>query len=327
MARSGKLTVGVLVFEGVKLLDAVGPAEVFAEANQTSGKYRLWFVSPDGSDVMTSVGTRLAAHSDAEGAPALDVLIIPGSELPPPVFVTAEVLSAAGLLVERTERVTSVCTGAFVLAELGLLDGRRATTHWRYVATLSARFPRVLVEPDSIFVRDGDLYTSAGVAAGIDLGLALVEDDLGADAARAVAQSLLVYMQRAGGQSQFSAALRGPLPHAPLVRQVVDWIKADPAGVHTAEVLARRAGVSPRHLSRLFREDLDSTPAQYVATIRLDAAKAFLDRGYPVGQTAERSGFGSTEALRRAFTARLGISPQKYQRRFRSTKARSHSEQ
>ncbi|WP_307852474.1 helix-turn-helix domain-containing protein [Glaciihabitans sp. dw_435] len=175
------------------------------------------------------------------------------------------------------------------------------------------------MEPDAIFIKSGNTYTSGGVAAGIDLALALVEEDHGADLARSVAQGLLVYMQRAGGQSQFSASLRGPAPKTALVRSVVNFINENPSRQHTVMELADFASVSARHLNRLFREELDSTPSEYAAVMRFDRAKALLDRGHAITTTATESGFSSPEALRRAFIARLGISPLKYQQRFRST--------
>jgi transcriptional regulator GlxA family with amidase domain len=211
-------------------------------------------------------------------------------------------------------------SGAYDLAEIGALDGRRAVTHWKFVDALRTRYPAIDVEPDAIFVRDGSIYSSAGVAAGIDLGLALVEEDLGADVARTVAQGLLVYMQRAGGQSQFSAPLSLPAPTTQLVRSVVELVKSDPAGDHSLAALARSVAVSPRHLTRKFREEVASTPSEFVASLRLDIAKSMLDRGFGVARTAAESGYSSPEALRRAFVARLGISPLRYQRRFLSTK-------
>ncbi|WP_372492173.1 GlxA family transcriptional regulator [Kineosporia corallincola] len=318
-SRAKRLRIGILVFDYVKMLDFSGPAEVFVEANQTAGNYEVVLISPDGKPVLTSVGARVEVMTSAAEAGELDTLVVPGSESAPPSFVTPAVLEATRLLVPRARRVTSICSGAFVLAALGLFDGRRATTHWKFTGRLAKEYPGVLVEPDSIFVRDGNVYSSAGVVAGIDLGLALVEEDHGADAARRVAQSLLVYLQRAGGQSQFSAQLQGPAPRTPVVRSVVDLIQEDPAKPFTAQDLADHARVSVRHLARLFREELDSTPMEYLADIRFEAARAKLDAGATVAQASQLAGYGNAEALRRAFVARLGISPLKYQQRFRST--------
>lgn len=311
--------VGILVFDGVKMFDFVGPAEVFVEANQCVDGYEVVLVSPDGRDVQTSIGARMAVEAAATDDGRFDTVVIPGSELPPSRFVTPELLAAACRLSSRTRRLASVCSGAFVVSSLGLLDGRRATTHWKFAADLARRFPAVAVEPDAIFVRDGNLYSSAGVAAGVDLALALVEEDHGADIARRVAQLLVVPMQRAGGQSQFSASLSGPLPRSPLVRKVVDTICADPGYPHTVQTLADHACVSGRHLTRLFRAELEHSPAEYVAFIRFGVARDLLHAGSTVTEAALAAGYGSSEALRSAFVTRLGISPRKYQQRFRST--------
>ncbi|MEV4234184.1 MULTISPECIES: GlxA family transcriptional regulator [unclassified Nocardia] len=311
--------VGVLVFDGVKMLDFVGPAEVFVEANQSVAGYEVVLVSADGKDVHTSIGARTQVSCAAAEAGRFDTVVIPGSELPVEKFVTPEMLAAARYLSSHTRRIASICSGAFVLAQLGLLDGRRATTHWKFTADLARRFPAALVEPDAIFVRDGNLYSSAGVAAGVDLALALVEEDHGADVARRVAQSLVVYMQRAGGQSQFSASLSGPAPRSPLLRGVVDLICADPAYPHTVQSLAAHARISVRHLTRLFRTELERSPGEYVAFIRFGVARDMLHAGHSVTEAAMAAGYGNSEALRRAFVARLGISPRKYQQRFRTT--------
>ncbi|MFD3747476.1 GlxA family transcriptional regulator [Nocardia sp. NPDC058633] len=312
--------VGVLVFDGVKMLDFVGPAEVFVEANQSVARYEVVLISADGSDALTSIGARVQVSCAAADAGRFDTVVIPGSELPPEKFVTPELLAATRHLIGNARRVASICSGAYVLAALGLLDGRRATTHWKFTADLARRFPSIAVDPDAIFVRDGNLYSSAGVAAGVDLALALVEEDHGADLARRVAQSLVVYMQRAGGQSQFSASLSGPAPRSPLLRGVVDRICADPAFPHTVQSLAAHAKVSVRHLTRLFRTELERSPAEYVAFIRFGMARDKLHTGCSVTEAAMAAGYGSSEALRRAFVARLGISPSKYQQRFRSTR-------
>ncbi|WP_328395400.1 GlxA family transcriptional regulator [Nocardia sp. NBC_00416] len=316
---SPRRRIGVLVFDGVKTLDFVGPAEVFVEANQAVPGYEVVLVSPDGNSVQTSIGVRIEVSAAAADAGRFDTVVIPGSELPPSKFITPELLAAARHLSWNTRRLASICSGAFVPAELGFLDGRRTTTHWKFGADLARRFPAVTVEPDSIFVRDGNLYSSAGVAAGIDLALALVEEDHGADIARRVAQLLVVHLQRAGGQSQFSASLSGPAPRSPLVRKVVDLICADPAFPHTVQTLADHARVSVRHLTRLFRAELEHSPAEYVAFIRFGVARDMLHAGHSVTEAAMAAGYGSSEALRRAFVARLGVSPRKYQQRFRST--------
>ncbi|WP_433917690.1 GlxA family transcriptional regulator [Streptomyces canus] len=313
---TGPHRVAVLVYDGVKLLDVAGPAEVFGEANLLGADYRIALVSTTGTDVTSSIGMRIAVDGSATTQPDPDTLLIPGGDVYPRTPVTHELAAAASDLAARAGRVASVCSGAFILGATGLLDGRRATTHWKITGELAARHPKAHVEPDAIYVRDGTVYTSAGVTAGIDLALALVEEDHGPDISRQVARSLVVYLHRAGGQSQFSAPLQGPPARSPALRRVVDLVTADPAGPYSLAELAGRLNVSTRHLTRLFREELGTTPARYVESIRFDIAKSLLDQGYTATQTASMAGFPSYESLRRVFARELSISPAAYQRRF-----------
>ncbi|MDN3246048.1 GlxA family transcriptional regulator [Streptomyces mutabilis] len=311
--------VGVLVFDGMKMLDLSGPAEVFAEANRYGARYRLSILSPDGASVRSSIGMPVPADTDARSAAACDTLVVVGGDALPDAPIAPALSGAARALAGRAGRVASVCTGAFVLAAAGLLEGRRATTHWQHTTTLARRCPSTRVEPDAIFVKDGATYTSAGVTAGIDLALALLEEDHGPDLARKVARSLVVHMQRAGGQSQFSASLSGPAPRTPVLRQVLDAVQAEPTADHSLEALAARVRVSARHLTRLFRAELDTTPGKYVELIRFDMAKALLDSGHSATEAAALSGFPSYESLRRAFARHLGLSPTRYRQRFATT--------
>ncbi|NEB08010.1 GlxA family transcriptional regulator [Streptomyces coelicoflavus] len=316
---AGTHRVGVLVFDGMKLLDLSGPAEVFSEANRFGADYRLSIVSVSGSPVRSSIGMRVPADTDARTATAYDTVVVVGGDALPQGPVAPDLHSAARLLAERAGRVASVCTGAFVLGAAGLLDGRRATTHWQHTAALARRCPTTRVEADALFVKDGSTYTSAGVTAGIDLALSLLEEDHGPGLARQVARSLVVYMQRAGGQSQFSASLQGPPPRTPVLRMVQEAVQGDPTADHGLAALAARVRVSPRHLTRMFRDELDTTPMKYVELIRFDLAKALLDAGHNATEAAALSGFPSYESLRRAFTRRLGLSPIRYQHRFATT--------
>ncbi|MCA2205875.1 GlxA family transcriptional regulator [Nocardia rosealba] len=317
-ASTGTRRIGFLLFDGVKALDYVGPAEVFVEANQFADAYEIVLLSPTGAPVQTSVGGGVAVGAAAADVLALDTLVVPGSEVRPAQFVRPELLDAARVLAARSRRVVSICSGAFVLAELGLLDGRGATTHWKFAPELARRYPRVDVLADRIFVREADIATSAGVAAGIDLALALVAEDLGSAVARQVAQGLLVYLQRSGGQAQFSTPLRAvALPPGP-VRAVTDLIADDPSRRHSVQELARHVNVSPRHLTRLFTEEVGLSPAEYAANMRFDLARAQLEAGSSVRRAAADAGFTSPEALRRTFIARLGVSPSDYRRRFTS---------
>lgn len=245
-----------------------------------------------------------------------DTVLIAGGDVFPTAPITDELRTAALVLQSKTRRMASICTGAFVLAAAGILEGRRATTHWKHTTLLASLYPGIAVQPDSIYVRDGNVYTSAGVSAGIDLALALVEEDHGPDLARKVAQSLVVFMQRAGGQSQFSASLQGPTPRTSALRDVIDLVTADPAGDYSVPTLALKANVNVRHLTRLFRDELDTTPAKFIEDLRFEAAKASLASGFTVTHTAQRAGFGNSETLRRVFISRIGISPKAYQGRF-----------
>jgi transcriptional regulator GlxA family with amidase domain len=310
--------VGVLVFDGVKLLDVAGPSEVFSEANRFGADYELVLCSVGGTDVMSSTGMRIPVDVDVEHTGALDTVLVMGGDFFPGNPVDPALASAAVTLSARAKRVASICTGTFVLAAAGLLDGRRATTHWQHTGTLARAYPGIEVEPDSIFVQDGHVFSSAGVTAGIDLALALLERDHGAELARTVARSLVVFLQRPGGQSQFSPSLRGRLPRTAPLRKVCDAVAADPTGDHSVTALAASANLSPRHLTRLFQDELGTTPAKYVELIRFDAAKAMLDAGHSVTETAQRSGFGSAESLRRSFIQHLGVAPRAYQQRFRT---------
>jgi transcriptional regulator GlxA family with amidase domain len=306
----------ILVYDGVKLLDVAGPAEVFTEANRFGAHYRVLLVSPGGADVVASNGIRISVDGDAESGAAAHTFLVAGADVYPSTPVARDLARAARNLSEQAARTASICTGAFILGAAGLLDGKRATTHWKVTDQLAARCPGTRVEPDAIYVRDGAVYTSAGVTAGIDLALALVEEDHGPDLTRDVARALVVYLQRSGGQSQFSAPLQGSPPRTPALRKITDLVTADPSGDHSLGELARHLNVSPRHLTRLFRDELSTTPARYVESIRFDMAKALLDQGYTATQAAALAGFPSYESLRRVFARELSISPAAYQRRF-----------
>ncbi|HLH84560.1 MAG TPA: GlxA family transcriptional regulator [Trebonia sp.] len=313
-----KRRVGILVFDGVKLLDVAGPSEVFAEAGRFGACYELILCSADGRDVASSTGMRISVDAAAADAGPLELALVAGGDALPGRPVSPELAGAAKCLAGRARRTASICTGTFIMAAAGLLDGRRATTHWQHAGLLARAYPAIEVEPDAIYVEDGQLLSSAGVSAGIDLALALVERDYGAGLARDVARSLVVFLQRPGGQSQFSPALRAALPRASPLRRLCDTVAARPAGDYSLARLAALANVSPRQLTRLFRSELQTTPARYVGDIRFDTAKNLLDAGHSVTDAALRSGFGSAETLRRVFVQRLGVSPRAYQQRFRS---------
>jgi transcriptional regulator GlxA family with amidase domain len=278
--------------------------------------------SPDGSDILASGRTRLGADlAFADLPPRIDTLVVPGSIDWRAIACDARLVGTVADAARRSRRTASVCAGAFLLAAAGLLDGRRATTHWEFAADLARAYPQVTVDADAIFVADGPIHTSAGITAGIDLCLALVEADHGAELARDVARHLVVFMQRPGGQAQFSVRLdlATTTTESPL-RHVLDDIVHDPAADHSLEALSERAGFSVRHLTRVFQRELGITPGRYVESVRVEAAKARLQRSdEPLATIARASGFGSDDTMRRAFWRELSATPAAYRDRFRTT--------
>ncbi|WP_197513580.1 GlxA family transcriptional regulator [Mycobacterium sp. E2462] len=308
----------IVVFDDVTLLDVAGAGEVFVEANRFGADYRLRIASVDGRDVTSSIGTKLGVTDRLSAIESADTVLVAGSDALPARPSDPALVEAVRAIAGRSRRMASICTGSFILAQAGLLRGRRATTHWNNARSLARAFADVTVEPDAIFVRDGDVFTSAGISSGIDLALALVEMDHGRDLVRDVARWLVVYLKRAGGQSQFSVLVEAePPPQSPL-RAVTDAIAADPAADHGVAKLAARAALSTRQLTRLFKTELGTTPARYVESVRVDFARAAIEDGRSVAETAGVAGFGSTETLRRAFLSHLGISPKAYRDRFRT---------
>ena len=304
----------IAAFPECMSLDVVGPAEVFA----TAGAYEVEVVAPDPEPFLMSNGMRVvpAAGMDAVRGP-IDTLVVAGGSGTRRAATDPRVLEWTRAAAKRSRRVTSVCSGAFVLAAAGLLDGRRATTHWQWCDTLAAMFPEVQVERDSIYVVDDNVYTSAGVTAGMDLALALVEEDLGADVARSVAQQLVVFLRRPGGQSQFSAQIATPVAERDSLREVQDWIAANPSSDLTVASLAERAAMSPRNFARAFRSETGMTPAAYVETVRVERARIALEGSdAQVEAIARHCGFGTVETMRRAFHRRLGVGPAAYRSRF-----------
>ncbi|MGW0732748.1 GlxA family transcriptional regulator [Streptomyces sp. NPDC002851] len=321
--RPNPRTIAVLAYDGVRLLDVTAPLEVFTTAAALGARYTVTLLSPQGGPVTTSAGTRLLTDPVDDPPWRIHTLVVPGSPGLPQQLSPAGLLDAVRTLHSASWRTASVCTGAFALAEAGLLHGRRATTHWRFATTLARRHPDIDVDGDAIFVRDGRIYTSAGVSAGLDLALALVEADEGPDLAREVARDLVVFLQRPGGQSQFSVAARTPTPRHSTLTALLKSIAGDPAADHSLPELARRAGLSARHLTRLFNEEIGNTPAGYVESVRLEAAQTLLDAGETVTSAAHRSGLGSDETLRRVFLRHLGVTPSAYRARFRTTAPKS----
>lgn len=306
----------IVVFDEVTLLDVAGAGEVFAEANRFGADYQLKIASVDGCDVTTSIGTRLGVTDRISAIESADTVMVAGSDNLPRRAIEPALLEAIRSLSARTRRLASICTGSFLLAQAGLLNGRRATTHWHDARLFARAFPDITVEPDAIFVRAGDVFTSAGISSGIDLALALVEMDYGSELSRDVARWLVVYLKRAGGQSQFSVLVEADPPTPSPLRAVTDAIAANPAADHSVKRLAAQGALSTRQLTRLFQSELGTTPARYVEMVRIDAARAALDAGHTVSDAARLAGFGSSETLRRVFVDQLGVSPKAYRDRF-----------
>lgn len=311
-------TVLVVLFDGVQSLDVTGPVEVFTGAEtHTPGSYRIRTASLTGAPVRTSSGLTLVPDGVlAEEAPGPHTLLVPGGQgtrRRDPELVAW--LRAYG---PGAGRLVSVCTGAILLAAAGLLDGRRATTHWAYCDKLARDHPAVDVDPDPIYVRDGHVATSAGVTSGIDLALALVEEDLGREVALTVARHLVVFLRRPGNQAQFSAQLAAQTARREPLRDVQQWVTEHPAGDLSVPALAARAALSPRHFARAFQAETGTTPGRYVDRVRLEHARRLLeDTGDGVEEVSRASGYGTPEAMRRAFLKALGATPAEYRRRFR----------
>jgi transcriptional regulator GlxA family with amidase domain len=332
--RTGRTMVFVL-YDKVTLQDVAAPLEIFARANDFGANYTVLLVSPTGAPVGTTAFTRLCADRAVVDAPKLiDTLIVPGGVPPDFTFTPGvhdipeeltpeagpDAVEAVRTLAPRASRIASVCTGAFLLAALGILNGRRATTHWAHCDRLARSYPQVTVEPDALFVHDGHIITGAGISAGTDLALAIVENDYGTDMARRVARWMVVFLQRPGGQAQFSVWSQTGSPTTHGLRDILDAVVLNPAAEHSITTMAARAAVSERHLTRIFHDEVGMTPSQYVERARLEAAKLLLvTTAESQDSIARRAGFGSAETMRRNFRRNLGVSPGEYRARFRTT--------
>jgi transcriptional regulator GlxA family with amidase domain len=312
--------VTIVVYEGVQSLDLTGPLEVFAAANDqgVDPAYDTTVVSPAGGVLRTSSGLAVVAdRSIADHRDRIDTLVVAGGTGTRPALADTELIAWVGDAAARSRRVTSVCSGAFLLAAAGQLDGRRATTHWSVCDLLASVHPRVEVEPDRIYVHDGPVWTSAGVTAGMDLALALVEDDHGAAVALEVARRLVLFTRRGGGQSQFSTQLAvGRTDHEPLravLAHIAEHLDADLA----VPELARLAAMSPRTFARTFRAEVGTTPAAFVQASRVEAARRLLETsGRSTADIARSCGFGTVETMHRAFRRTVHTTPGRYRRHF-----------
>jgi len=316
----------IAAFPDVQVLDVTGPAEVFSQADRASarGEYAIELVTSAGEPVQASSGIRLVPDGSLERCRGpIDTLVVAGGAGVRQAAGEEWLISWLRLAARRARRVASVCTGAYFLAEAGLLDGLRATTHWASCAELARRYPGVSVEPDTIFVREGYLYTSAGVTAGMDLALAMVEEDHGRDVALAVARELVMFLRRPGGQSQFSAQLKVQLAeHVPL-QELQAYILEHPEADLSVPALARRVAMSPRNFARAFAREVGMTPARFVASARIETARRLLEETSDgLEAIVAKTGLGTAESMRRLFLRHVGVAPGQYRERFSRSSGR-----
>jgi transcriptional regulator GlxA family with amidase domain len=318
----------MVAFPGAQILDVTGPLEVFSSAARllTARRglaipaYRVAILATRAGSVRCSSGLELVAERALRTVRGpIDTLLVAGGEGTAAALRDRELVQWLRAVAPRVRRLGSVCSGSFVLAEAGLLDGRRATTHWQWCATLAKQYPAVLVDPDPIFVRDGNVYTSAGVTAGMDLALALVEEDHGRDLALEVARQLVMFLRRPGGQSQFSAQLAVQTADREPLRELQAWIAEHPDADLSVPALAQRVAMSPRNFARVFAREVGMTPARFVESVRVEAARRRLEESaHGVDSVASACGFGTAESMRRAFRRTLRVPPAAYRHRFRA---------
>jgi transcriptional regulator GlxA family with amidase domain len=318
----------VVGYPGVQMLDVAGPSEVFSLADRAAGPtdpdsrgggaYEIELVGPSEAPFSTSSGLVLSpTRSVAACRGPIDTLVVAGGVGVREATQDERLVAWLGEAARRSRRVTSVCTGAFLLARAGRLDGRRATTHWAACDALQRLYPSIEVDPAPIFVRDGNVYTAAGVTAGIDLALALVEEDLGRRAAIDVARALVLFVRRPGGQAQFSAGLAGQEAERESLRELQDWLSENLDTDLPVSALADRCFMSERNFARVFAKEVGQTPAAYVESLRVERARMLLETtDLQLDEIVRRCGFGTPETLRRAFGRRLRVSPSDYRKHF-----------
>lgn len=319
--RTTTKTIAILAMPGVQLLDVSGPLDVFAEANVQArmNAYRLLVIASQPGAVRSSSGARLMPDAvvGEEIEDPIHTLLVAGSPQAANTVFDANVGTWLRKLTPKVRRFGSVCSGAFVLAQAGLLSGRRVTTHWAVADQLARDFPSVTVDADAIHVRDGRLRTAAGVTAGLDLSLSLVEEDLGREIAMKVASQLVMFFKRPGGQMQFSRKGEAAPTGRSALQEVQRWIAANPAMDHSVGQLASRMGLSSRHFARLFSQEVGVTPAVWVEETRVAVARRLLEAGDVVPkQVASQCGFADVDTLRRAFQRQVGITPAEYRKRY-----------
>jgi transcriptional regulator GlxA family with amidase domain len=309
-------TVAIVAFDGVEALDLIGPLETFVKARRgDEDAYNVQIVALAPGEVRAESGLTFRVHQTLASAEHCDTLIIPGGQGLRDGAIGAPLCAWLASRSHNIRRIASVCTGAFALAEAGLLNGRRATTHWRFIDQFAARFPDVTVDPGALYVRDDRFYSSAGVLAGVDLALALIEEDLGPGAATDIAREVVTYMRRPGDAPQVSAALRARAESGDRLADLGAWIATHLTEDLRVETLAARIGLSPRQFSRRFQALYGEPPATYVETLRLEAANALMSAGGSLDRVANAVGLANAAALRRLFRRRMQISPSQARRR------------
>ena len=315
--------VAVLLFDQVNAIDVVGPTEAFSIATDEDGfgAYQVVTWAVEDKVVGCESGIRLCADGLLPKRPKADILLVPGGRGIRDVHTLDRIASWLRRNDKRFSRIVSVCTGAYALAESGLVDGHNVTTHWAFADDLQNRYPQIHVQSDALFLRDGRYYSSGGVTAGIDLALDLIETDLGGQAAMKVARELVVFLRRTGAQAQFSMPLQMQTAAPGRLEDVCKWAASNLDEDLSVESLADRAGLSTRHFSRRFRETFGEPPATYIKRLRLDAGRTLLGQGVSISRTAHAIGFVSQDGFRRAFEGQFGVSPGEYQKRFRQDAA------
>jgi transcriptional regulator GlxA family with amidase domain len=315
--------IGILGYDGIQALDLVGPAETFAAVPARADgahEYEIVVIGLGRGKRFTSeTGLTLTADTGNDTRLKLDTLIVPGGRAMRTPALAAAAASFIKARVDRIRRVASVCTGAYGLAQTGLLDGRRVATHWRFATDLQRRFPKLRVDADALFIKDGPFYTSAGISAGVDLSLALIEEDCGPRVALGVARELVVYLKRPGGQRQFSEPLQYQLRSADRFADLVGWLDGALDEDLSVTRMAERVFLSPRQFTRAFTAAFGMAPAAFVENLRLrEATDRLSARRASVATVARSVGYASADVFRRAFERKFGIAPLEYRRRFAS---------
>ncbi|HEY2057437.1 MAG TPA: DJ-1/PfpI family protein [Amycolatopsis sp.] len=307
-----------VVFPGFSILDLTGPHEVFTQAGLLTGDVVIETVAAGPGPVTSSGGLVITPDRTIDDElDSVDTLVAVGGLGVDQACEDPRLVDWIARIAPGARRTASVCSGAFLLGAAGLLGGRRAATHWARCDQLAERYPSVIVDPRPIFVRDGTVWTSAGVTAGIDLALAMTEDDHGPEVARAIARQLVMFVQRPGGQAQFSAQLAAQRPARAALREMIAWIADHPGDDLTVPALARRAAMSERNFTRVFHAETGRTPAAYVESVRVEAAKRLLEStAIPLETLAHRCGFGTDKSLQRTFKRTLQVTPGEYRKHF-----------